>query len=177
MVGSDSLEGMACISAAQGGAFRAGRLFGAAEALREEVGAVPYQLNPEEESWREPYVAAARAQLGEHSWEEALAQGRAMSLEEAIEYALSAEEHSATTPSSPTSHSPPSSVPEHPAGLTSREIEVLGLVAAGMTSARIAKELFLSPRTVEAHITSIYHKLGVSSRAAATRLALEQGLA
>ncbi len=54
---------------------------------------------------------------------------------------------------------------------------MLELVAAGMTSAKIAKELFLSPRTVETHITSIYHKLGVSSRAAATRFALEHGLA
>ena len=177
IVASDSLEGMACISAAQGGALRAGRLFGAAEALREGVGAVPYQLNPEEESWREPYLAAARSQLGEDSWEEALAQGRAMSMEEAIEYALSAEMPSATTPSSPTSYSSLSSAPEHPAGLTSREIEVLGLVAAGMTSARIAKELYLSPRTVEAHITSIYHKIGVSSRSAATRFALEHDLA
>src|SRR5829696_2842066 len=177
IVASDSLEGMACISAAQGGALRAGRLFGAAEALREGVGAVPYQLNPEEESWREPYLAAARSQLGEDSWEEALAQGRAMSMEEAIEYALSAEDHSATTPSSPTSYSSLSSAPEHPAGLTSREIEVLGLVAAGMTSARIANELYLSSRTVETHITSIYHKLGVSSRAAATRFALEHNLA
>jgi LuxR family maltose regulon positive regulatory protein len=66
---------------------------------------------------------------------------------------------------------------EHPAGLTSREVEVLGLVAAGMTSAQIASELYLSPRTVETHITSIYHRLGVSSRSAATRFALEHGLA
>jgi DNA-binding NarL/FixJ family response regulator len=100
-----------------------------------------------------------------------------MSMEEAIEYALSAEEPSATTPSSTTTYSSLSSVPEHPVGLTSREVEVLGFVAAGMTSARIAKELFVSPRTVEAHITSIYHKLGVTSRAAATRFALEHGLA
>jgi DNA-binding CsgD family transcriptional regulator/tetratricopeptide (TPR) repeat protein len=177
MVGSDSLEGMACISAAQGGALKAGRLFGAAEALHEAVGAVAYQLTPEEESWRQPYRATARSLLGEDSWEEALAQGREMSMEEAIEYALSGEVPSATTPSSITSHSSLSSSPEHPAVLTSREIEVLGLVAAGMTSAMIAKELFLSPRTVEAHITSIYHKLGVGSRAAATRFALEHRLA
>ena len=54
---------------------------------------------------------------------------------------------------------------------------MLGLVARGMTSARIAKELFLSPRTVETHLTSIYYKLGVTSRAAATRFALEHNLA
>ena len=54
---------------------------------------------------------------------------------------------------------------------------MLGLVAAGMTSAQIAKKLFLSPRTVDTHLTSIYHKLGVTSRSAATRFALEHGLA
>jgi hypothetical protein len=48
---------------------------------------------------------------------------------------------------------------------------VLGLVAAGMTCVRIARELYLSPRTVETHITSSYHKLGVNSRAAATCIA------
>jgi DNA-binding NarL/FixJ family response regulator len=68
-------------------------------------------------------------------------------------------------------------MPERPAGLTSREVEVLKLVAAGMTSVQVATELFLSPRTVEAHLTSIYHKLGVTSRAGATRFALEHGLA
>jgi predicted ATPase/DNA-binding CsgD family transcriptional regulator/Tfp pilus assembly protein PilF len=177
MVATGSLEGMACISAAQGGAPRAGRLFGAAEALYEAVGAVAYQLTPVEESWRQPYRATACSLLGEDSWEVALAQGRAMSMEEAIEYALSAEEHSAITPSSTTSHSSLSFAPELPAGLTSREIEVLRLVASGMTSARIARELYLSPRTVEAHITSIYHKIGVSSRAAATRFAIEHDLA
>jgi DNA-binding NarL/FixJ family response regulator len=46
-----------------------------------------------------------------------------------------------------------------------------------MTSPQIAKELFLSPRTVDTHLTSIYHKLGVNSRTAATRFALEHGLA
>ena len=68
-------------------------------------------------------------------------------------------------------------MPEHTAGLTSREVEVLGLVATGMTTAQIAEELFLSTRTVDTHLTSIYHKLGVTSRAAATRFALEHDLA
>ena len=54
---------------------------------------------------------------------------------------------------------------------------MLRLVAAGMTSAQVAKELFISTRTVDTHLTSIYHKLGISSRAAATRFALEHGLA
>ena len=54
---------------------------------------------------------------------------------------------------------------------------MLGLVAEGLTNAQVAHRLFLSPRTVEAHVASIYRKLGVSSRAAATRFALEHGLA
>jgi len=114
--------------------------------------------------------------VGEAAWEEALAQGRALRLEEAIEYALSEEKSSATPPSSATGQSSLSPMPEHPGGLTSREVEVLKLVAGGMTSAQIADELFLSPRTVETHLTSIYRKLGVTSRAAATRFALEHGL-
>jgi len=174
LIASESLEGVACIIGAKGDAERAARLFGAALALREVVG---YHHTPEEDAWREPYLAAARSQVGEEPWEEALAQGRAMSMEEAIEYALSTEESFATTPSTTTDKSSPSSKPEHLAGLTSREVEVLRFVALGMTSAQIAKELFLSPRTVETHIASIYHKLGVTSRAAATRFALEHDLA
>ena len=98
-----------------------------------------------------------------------------MSMEAAIGYALSEERSSKATPST-TSERPLSSTPDHPARLTPREIEVLGLVASGMTNAQIAKELIVSPRTVETHLTSIYHKLGVTSRTAATRFALEHGL-
>jgi len=174
LTASDGLEGLACVFATEGAPEQAARLFGAALALREAIG---YQNTHEEDAWREPYVATARSRAGETAWTEALALGRAMGLEEAIEYALSAEEPSATTPSATTSHSSQSSPPEHPAGLTSREVEVLGLVAAGMTNAQTAKELFISTRTVETHLTSIYHKLGVSSRATATRFAIEHGLA
>jgi DNA-binding NarL/FixJ family response regulator len=64
----------------------------------------------------------------------------------------------------------------YPGDLTAREVEVLGLVAQGMTNAQIAERLFLSPRTVSTHLTSIYHKLGVASRAAAVRFASEHNL-
>ena len=62
------------------------------------------------------------------------------------------------------------------AELTRREVEVLRLVATGLTSAQVAERLYLSVRTVENHLRSIYSKLGVTSRAAATRFAVEQGL-
>lgn len=165
------LEGLACDAGAKGEAERAARLFGAAQALREAMG---LPLEPAMRPLEEPYLVEARSQLEETAWTEAWEEGRAMSMEAAIEYALS-EEESSTMPPAP--EQPPRFAPEHPAGLTSREVEVLGLVAAGMTNAQIAKELFVSPRTVETHLTSIYHKLGVTSRAGATRFAVELGLA
>ena len=61
-------------------------------------------------------------------------------------------------------------------GLSERELQVLRLVAEAMTDAQVADRLSLSPRTVGQHLRSIYNKLGVNSRAAATRFALEHGL-
>jgi DNA-binding CsgD family transcriptional regulator len=62
------------------------------------------------------------------------------------------------------------------AGLTGRELEVLRLVAAGNTNRAIAGELVLSERTIDRHVSNIYAKLDVSSRAAATAYAYEHGL-
>ena len=55
----------------------------------------------------------------------------------------------------------------HLSGLTRRELEVIEFVAAGKTNREIAKELFLSVRTVDRHVSRIFEKLGVKSRAAA----------
>ena len=81
-----------------------------------------------------------------------------------------------TAPAEPSSvpHIPKS--PTYSAGLTAREVEVLRLVAQGLTDAQVAEQLVISPRTVNFHLTSIYRKLGVSSRAAATRYAIEHHL-
>ena len=65
----------------------------------------------------------------------------------------------------------------YPAGLSAREVEVLRLVATGCSNAQVAERLYLSPRTVDQHLRSIYGKLGVSSRSAATRFAMEHQLA
>ena len=62
------------------------------------------------------------------------------------------------------------------AGLTGRELEVLRLVAGGNTNRAIAGELVLSERTVDRHVSNIYAKLDVPSRAAATAYAYEHGL-
>jgi DNA-binding NarL/FixJ family response regulator len=68
-----------------------------------------------------------------------------------------------------------SSVP-FPAGLSAREVEVLRLVAAGLSNGAIAEQLFLSPSTVKVHAGNIFAKLGVTNRAAATRYAIDHGL-
>jgi DNA-binding NarL/FixJ family response regulator len=61
-------------------------------------------------------------------------------------------------------------------GLTAREVDVLRLVAVGLSDAEVAQQLFVSVRTVNAHLRSIYRKAGVRSRAAAGRFAEENGL-
>ncbi|TMC19974.1 MAG: response regulator transcription factor [Chloroflexi bacterium] len=66
--------------------------------------------------------------------------------------------------------------PTYPAGLTAREVEVLRLLAGGLTDLQIAEKLVLSPHTVHAHISSIYSKLSITSRSAATRYAIEHHL-
>jgi DNA-binding NarL/FixJ family response regulator len=64
----------------------------------------------------------------------------------------------------------------YPAGLTAREVEVLQLIAAGHANKEIAAQLFLSEKTVSRHLSNIFTKIGVSSRAAATAFAFEQQL-
>jgi ATP/maltotriose-dependent transcriptional regulator MalT len=73
--------------------------------------------------------------------------------------------------------SEPARTSPYPGGLSAREVEVLRLVAQGLTNPQVAERLFLSPRTVEQHLRSIYNKLGVSTRAAATAFAYEHHLA
>lgn len=70
---------------------------------------------------------------------------------------------------------PPPEV-KHPAGLTDREIDVLGLLARGLQTKQIARYFDVSPKTVDTHIQAAYRKIGVSTRAAATLYAMEQGL-
>jgi ATP/maltotriose-dependent transcriptional regulator MalT len=71
---------------------------------------------------------------------------------------------------------PPVTERPRPAGLTAREVEVLALVAEGLPNKGIAERLFLSEKTVSRHLSNIYTKIGVNSRAAATAFAFEQGV-
>lgn len=63
-----------------------------------------------------------------------------------------------------------------PAGLSERECEVLGLLARGMATKQVARQLGISPKTCDHHIQRLHGKVGVSTRAGATLFALEHGL-
>jgi predicted ATPase/DNA-binding CsgD family transcriptional regulator len=154
-----NLELLAAAVSMQGEHGRAAWLFGAAEALREAVGAFVLPL------YRAEYdrgVAATRAGLDEAAFSAAWAEGRAMTPEQAVEYAL---EPSSATPRL-----------KDTANLSTREVEVLALVAEGLTDPQVAERLYLSPRTVGQHLRSIYQKLGVPSRAAAVKEAVGRSL-
>ncbi len=146
----------------------AAQLWGVAEAIRDASG-VPIPLV--EFADYERSVSAARVHLGERAFAAAWAQGRSMTPEQA----LAAKGQKPTPTSTTTTATTPS--PTYPDGLTAREVEVLRLVAKGLTDIQVAEELVLSPRTVHAHLSSIYSKLGITSRSAATRYAIEHQLA
>ena len=61
-------------------------------------------------------------------------------------------------------------------GLTERQVDVLRLVAAGLSNPQIARRLFISPRTAEHHVQDLYARIGVSSRAAAALFGMEHDL-
>jgi len=156
-----SLDGLAGVIAAEGQFVRAARLLGTAEALLEVIGApLPLHCRPAHERT----LAALRARLDEETFAVAWAEGRSMTSEQTV----AALEQPGVEPAAPSS--------PYPAGLTAREVEVLRLVAEGLTDAQVAEKLFISLRTVNAHLRSIYTKLGVGSRSAATRYAIEHRL-
>jgi predicted ATPase/DNA-binding CsgD family transcriptional regulator len=162
------VKGLGQVAGLRGQAAFAIRLLGAAETALRATGSAPYRYIPDQ-ALQDRIFAAARDALGETAFDEGWQRGRSMTLEQAVEYAL--EPPPASLPADPAA--PPTS---YPAGLSAREVEVLKLVAKGLTNAQVAKELFISPRTVNAHLNSIYNKLGFNSRVEATRFAIEQDL-
>ncbi len=165
------LDGLAEVAVAQGQPEWAVHLLGAAALLREVLGVSPppYNLANYERT-----VATTRAQLGEERFAAAWAEGREMTLEQVL-----AKQGPATTPTVPTIKQPTDTValpPTYPDELTPREVEVLRLVASGLSNAQVAENLIISPRTVHAHVRSIYSKLGITSRSSATRYAIDHKL-
>ncbi len=161
------LEAFVVLVAAQGQAGRALRLAGAAAELRRVMG---WQFRLSWQRYVNRWLEQAWQALGQEGGAAAWAEGQKMTLEQALTYALEEE------PTMPRQEEAQGS-PEYSArSLSARELEVLGLVAEGLTDARVAQRLHLSPRTVGRHLESVYRKLDVSSRTAAVKTAGELGL-
>jgi DNA-binding CsgD family transcriptional regulator len=144
----DILECLAALAAESGSHREAARLFGAAHGIRQGIGAVRFKV------WDARYeasVAAVGNALGEADFDSAWAEGAALSTEEAIAYA----QRGRGQRKRPTNGW---------AALTPTELDVVRLVTEGLANKDIATRLFVSPRTVQTHLTHVYTKLGLSSR-------------
>jgi len=180
-------EGIACclqewgrLVAQQGEAVWAVRLWGAAEKLSLNstpcgLFLLPIESTDSERADDEHMRAALRTQLGEKAFAVAWSEGQAMTSEQAI-VAQGKPLISTQLPVKIKTNAQKRVVLAVLPELTKREIEVLRLVAQGLTNAQVAAQLVISPRTVNTHLTSIYSKIQVFSRAAATRYAIEHQL-
>lgn len=153
------LVSAAFLAATTGDAERAVKLLAAADVIRTAL-EVPLWVGFRERHDR--VLTEMRSALGEARFTAAWEEGARTPLDATVELVAPARTDAATDAAE---------------GLTTREVEVLGLVAEGLTDAEVAERLVVSIRTVHAHLRSIYRKLDVRSRSAATRYALEHGLA
>ena len=144
----DILECLGTLAADADSHREAARLFGAAEAIRQHRGTVRFKV------WDAGYEAsmvAVRDTLGEKDFDAAWAEGAALSTKEAIGYA----QRGRGQRKRPTSGW---------ASLTPTERAVVRLVSEGLANNDVATRLFVSPRTVQTHLTHVYTKLGLTSR-------------
>ena len=159
LIACGCLGGLAIAAAADGRTERAAALMGAAAAIRKAIQASHSRVVQDAQTAGE---AVARDALGEEAFARAFDAGAALSIDEAralAEREAAEGDHGVTV-----------------AGLTLAELRVLRLVAGGVTNAQVAAELVVSERTVHAHLRTIYRKLDVGSRSAATRFAVEHGI-
>jgi DNA-binding CsgD family transcriptional regulator len=144
----DALECLAGYAGAAGSHREAARLYGAADAVRKATGIVRFKV------WDEGYatsVSSIRDALGNSDFDSAWAEGAALSTLEAIAYARRG-------------HSDRKRPTRGWDALTPTEHDVVRLVNEGLANKDIATRLFVSPRTVQSHLTHVYNKLGISSR-------------
>jgi DNA-binding CsgD family transcriptional regulator len=144
----DILETIAALAGDAASHREAARFFGAAQAIRRRMGAVRFKIH--EDAW-EASVAALRVAMDDNDFDSAWAEGAALSVEEAIAYARRGrgQRKRPTTGWS---------------SLTPTERDVVRLLSEGLGNKDIATRLFVSPRTVQTHLTHVYTKLGLTSR-------------
>jgi non-specific serine/threonine protein kinase len=150
-----ALETVAVIESATGAASRAATILGIAAALWESI---PAPILEPLRAGHERVELDARVALGDAAFEAAFRFGKTLPRGEAVDYALDTER--------PVGHATPNvaRAPTPGDGLSRREREVATLVAGGSTNAQVAGSLFISERTVESHLASIFNKLGVDNR-------------
>lgn len=155
----DVLECLAGLAADSGSSPEAARLFGAAAAARERTGQVRFQIYDVGYSTA---VAALRKALGSSAFDADWAAGTALSTAEAIGYARRG-------------HRERKRPSRGWVSLTPTELDVVQLVGDGLSNKDIAARLFVSPRTVQTHLTHVYAKLGVTSRVQLVQEAARHG--
>ena len=169
-----SLEGLGCVASATSLHEDTIRLFAAAHRIRETTGAT---RKPTAQAGYDQALLASRAAVGGRTADALWEDGLNRSLNAVVILASAMTDQVQQIPRMPPeaiAHSPQSN-PVAKYGLTPREIEILGFLSTHHTDREIAEALYISPRTVETHITSIRTKLGVSSRREAARIAADLG--
>jgi predicted ATPase/class 3 adenylate cyclase/DNA-binding CsgD family transcriptional regulator len=156
----DALEALAGTAAVRESHHEAARLAGAAGSLRQTIDYARFPIQKEE---YEADIAAIRAALGDEAFEQAWAEGAALSLEEAVAYASRARGER-KRPSSGW------------ASLTPTELEVVRLAAKGLTNPQIGEHLFISRGTAKVHLSHVFAKLSVSTRAELAAEATRRGI-
>jgi predicted ATPase/class 3 adenylate cyclase/DNA-binding CsgD family transcriptional regulator len=144
---SDILECLGTLAGDAGSHREAARLFGAAHAIRERMGAVRFKIY---DRGYQASVAALRDAMDDKEFDSAWAEGAALSVQEAIAYAQRG-------------HGQHKRSATGWASLTPAERDVVRLVSDGLANNDIATRLFISPRTVSTHLTHVYTKLGFTS--------------
>jgi predicted ATPase/DNA-binding CsgD family transcriptional regulator len=169
---ADCLPGLAAVAGIQGHNELAVQLFAASQTLFNTLGV---RLDYADHVEFDRNLAAVRTQLDEATFKDAWTRGQQMTWEQIVTAPERVKRLTTSQQASPLVFSQGQALPlaSPSVSLTAREVEVLDLAAQGLSYAQIAQRLTISARTVDAHLRSIYSKLGVTSRIEATRVAIE----